>query len=472
MMTNNLKHYYSKRFFYLLFFISVVFAVSCRNEDSPVEPGSQNRGDIVSTSFLARYTTQDLKILLLFVAGNQQINVTLKHDVDAYKIVYRTLDPKGNVTIASGALFIPKGKDNPPLVSLQHGTQTNRNVVASVSPLNSIDGLTAAALGYYTLIPDYLGLGESTILHPYHHAKSSADCVIDLIRAGRKFARRSSIKLNGQVFLAGYSEGGYVTLAAHKEIEKYYSSEIKIAACAPMAGAYDLNLTAKTILQKQTYNQPSYLSFFVVAYNEIYGWNKLSEAFNSPYSEKMLSLFDGTKSTSEINAQLTTNIVQLFKQNFLNVYLNGTEFDLTAAFTNNSLLNWTPSAPLRFYHGSADEYVPYENSTNARDYFKSVGASVELITIPGGTHTSAVLPSIIDAIDWFETIRLNKQIFALYRQTFNETISNIRKNSFNPWSIKKLKLTATVIGVPGQGAYSLTHISLTKSASNFSGSSK
>jgi len=297
---------------------------------------------------------------------------------------------------------------------LQHGTQTNRSIVGSVSPLNSLDGMLGASLGYYTIVPDYLGLGESTILHPYHHAKSSADCVIDLIRAGREFALRSNIKLNGQVFLAGYSEGGYVTLAAHKEIEKNYSNEIKIAACAPMAGAYDLNLTAKAILQKQTYNQPSYLSFFIVAYNEIYGWNRLTDAFNSPYAEKMPSLFDGTKTTTEINAQLTTSISQLFKQNFLNAYLNGSEVDLTTAFTNNSLLNWTPSAPLRFYHGSADEYVPYENSTNARDYFKSVGATVELITIPGGTHTSAALPSIINAVDWFETIRLNKQVLALH----------------------------------------------------------
>lgn len=394
------------------------FVISCRSENSPIEPDSKNRGDIVRTSFLASYTIQELRTTLLIASGGQQISIVPKHDVTAYKIVYRTLDPKGNVVIASGALFIPNGKDNLPLISLQHGTQTNRNIVASANPLYSIDGLIGASLGYYTLVPDYLGLGESTILHPYHHAKSSADCVIDLIRAGREFARRSSIKLNGQVFLAGYSEGGFVTLAAHKEIEKNYSSEIKIAASTPMAGAYDLNLTAKTILAKPTYSQPSYLAFFVVAYNEIYGWNKLTDAFNSTYAEKMLSLFDGTKTTTEINAQLTNNISQLFRQSFLTTYLNGSEVELTTAFTNNSLLNWIPTAPLRFYHGSADEYVPYENATTVLNYFKSVGAAVELITIPGGTHTSSALPSIIDAVAWFETIRLNKQVLAFINKEF------------------------------------------------------
>ncbi|PKL82600.1 MAG: hypothetical protein CVV24_09195 [Ignavibacteriae bacterium HGW-Ignavibacteriae-3] len=395
---------------FLLFIISV--SLSCKSADSPVEPGSQNRGDIVKTSFLASYSALVVQNLVTLGAAGQPVNVNFKYDVDAYKIVYRTLDPKGNITIASGAIFVPKGKGISPLISLQHGTQTNRNAVASVSPLSAVDGLTAASIGYYALVPDYLGLGESTMLHPYHHAKSSADCVIDIIRAGREFARTSNIKLNGQVFLAGYSEGGYVTLAAHREIEKNYNSEIKIAACAPMAGAYDLNLTAKTILQKQTYGQPSYLSFFVVAYNQIYGWNKLGVAFNSTYAEKMPLLFDGTKSTSEINAQLTTDISQLFQQSFLNSYLNGSEVDLTSAFTNNSLLNWTPAAPLKFYHGNADEYVPYENSTKAADYFKSVGATVELVTIADGTHTSSALPSILNAVQWFELIRLNKQNYA------------------------------------------------------------
>ncbi len=398
-----------------LFFLLLLGFVSCNKVDSPVEPGTQNRGSLVSSSFLANYNTVLIQGLINYAAGNQPVSVTLKYDVDVYKIIYRTLDPQGNLTIASGALFVPKGKDNLPLISLHHGTQTARNGVASINPLSAVDGLTAASLGYFALVPDYLGLGESTIMHPYHHQKSSADCVIDFIRAGRTFAQQSSIKLNGQVFLAGYSEGGYVTLAAHKEIEKNYSSEIKIAACAPMAGAYDLNLTAKTILQKSTYGQPAYLSFFVVAYNEIYGWNKLSEAFNSPYAEKVRELFDGSKTASEINSQLTTNISQLFNQNFLQSYLGGTETQLTAAFTNNSLLNWTPSAPIRFYHGNADEYVPYENSVKARDYFKSVGATVELITIDGGMHVSAALPSIIGAVNWFESLRLNKQYLALRR---------------------------------------------------------
>jgi predicted esterase len=392
------------KLFLLTLFISLYF---CKDE-TPVEPEILEPGKIVSTSSSGSYSAIFIDQFVKGIAGSTPINVNFIYDVDAYKVVYRTLDHKGNLTIASGVLFISKGKDNLSIVSLQHGTQTKRTSVGSVNPLSASEGLIAASLGYFSVVPDYLGLGESTILHPYHHQKSSANAVIDIIRAGKEFAQKKNIKLNGQVFLAGYSEGGYVTLAAHKEIEQNYKNEITITASAPMAGAYDLNFTARKIINNKIYNQPSYLAFFMVAYNDIYGWNNLNSIFNSPYAEKIPPLFDGTKSTSEINAQLTNDLTKLFNQNFINTYLNDDNSPLAKAFTENSLINWKPESPMKLFHGNADEYVPYENATRARDYFKSLGSDVELITISGGTHLSAALPSIIGAMEWFEQIRIKK----------------------------------------------------------------
>ncbi len=393
-------------------FISVSFAlllISCeRYSDFPIEPQSRERGDIVSFNPHGSFTKAAVQALLSAIEETIPVQVPLKYDVDTYKIVYVTIDPHGNLVNASGVVFIPQGNNNLSLASLHHGTQTKRTLVGSESVINAIDGLIAASLGYYAVVPDYLGLGISDILHPYHHAKTSAATVIDMIRASRKLASSKNIKLNGQVFLAGYSEGGYVTMAAHKEIEKNYRSEISISASAPMAGAYDLNFTARSILQKSVYNQPSFLSFFFVAYNNIYGWNKINEVFNSPYAEKIPKLFDGSKTTSEISRELTTNINQLFKQKFIDDFLNGKEKDLEDAFTENSVVDWRPIAPMRLYHGNADEYVDYENSVRARDNFLAKGSDVELITIVGGTHYTSALPSIVSAIEWFETLRLNK----------------------------------------------------------------
>ena len=330
------------------------------------------------------------------------------YDVDAYRIVYYTIDTKGSFTVASGALFFPHGKDNLPLMSLHHGTQTDREMVGSVSYFNAPEGIIGAALGYYTLVPDYLGLGESKIIHPYLHAKASADAVIDFIRACRKAASDIKIKLNGQVFLAGYSEGGYVTLAAHREIQLHYSNEITVTASSPMAGPYDPYLTSQIILENAAYDRPSYMAYLAAAYNSIYEWNNLNGIFKSPYAERIPSLIDGTKTTDEIDAQLTPDLTKLFTETFLTTFLDGTEKDFIDALRENNLIDWTPVAPVRFYHGSQDQYVPYQNSIEARDYFLSHGANVELITIEGGDHTTALMPSILGAIDWFDSLSLGK----------------------------------------------------------------
>ncbi|MBI3123030.1 MAG: hypothetical protein HYZ10_01365 [Ignavibacteriales bacterium] len=399
----------------LILLAFLFFVTSCKKDDSPVEPQiTPARGQVVSSTFNGTFSIPLLQAMVSSISGGEQFKNKILYDVDYYKLVYRTVDIKGNIIVVSGAVFLPKEKNNLSLVSVQHGTQTKRINVGSVNALNATDGLIAAALGYFAVVPDYIGLGESMIVHPYHISKSSADPVIDIIRAGKEFAGKNNITLNGQIFLAGYSEGGYVTMAAQREIEQNYKSEFQLTAVAPMAGAYDLNLSAKKIFLGKTYNQPAYLAYFMVAYNDVYGWNKLDTFFNSPYAEKLPALFNGSKTTTEINSELTNDLSKLLNQNFVNGYLNGTETTLTAAFSSNSLLDWKPTAPMRLYHGDADEYVPYENSVQAKNYFLTRGVNVELVTIPGGTHGSAALPSIVAAIEWFGTLKLAKHYLAKY----------------------------------------------------------
>lgn len=386
----------------LVFTISFVF-ISC---DTSFEPNIEFRGGFVSSKWLATIDKEFIKDQM----DSVQLNLNVKYDVDVYKIVYYTVDTDGNLTIASGALFIPIGGDNLPLMSLHHGTQAKRNKVASVNPWNSPEGFIGAGLGYYTLVPDYLGMGESKILHPYLHAKSSANAVIDFIRVCKNEAGNFNINLNGQIFLAGYSEGGYVTLAAHREIQLNYSSEITVTASAPMAGPYDLFLTSQTILQNTNYDKPSYIAYLAAAYDSVYNWNNLHSIFSAPYANLIPSLIDGSKTVDEIDRVLTHDLTKLFTPNFLTTFSNGTEVDFSSALRDNSLIDWTPAVPVRFYHGNADQFVPYENSVKAKNYFNSHGANVELITIEGGDHLTSVMPSIVSAIDWFERARLGKSL--------------------------------------------------------------
>jgi pimeloyl-ACP methyl ester carboxylesterase len=281
-------------------------------------------------------------------------------------------------------------------------------MVASVSPLNSTEGivgLISASMGYMVVVPDYLGFGSSRIMHPYLHAESLIPCVIDLMRAARSYASTNQISLNGQIYLTGYSEGGYVTLVTQKAIEESYPAEFNLKAVAPLSGPYDLQGMIQSIFQSGHYDSPAYIAFFLTAYNNVYGWNRLNDFFNAPYASKMPGLFDGSKTWGEVVTSLPASFSALMKPAFITDYLAGNEADVQTAVQENTRLNWVPQTPIHFFHGDADEIVPYQNAVTAVETFISNGAAnVQLITITGGTHETTGPVAVVGALQWFESM--------------------------------------------------------------------
>ena len=389
------------------FVVLTFFILTTSCEKSVFETEQTAAGDILRTIPIHDYSKDEIVQILSSLQVPDSFDVSFS--VRAIAIIYQTTDAYGNHIQASGALLIPQDTGSLPVLSLQHGTETKRDRVASVNPTNSVEGVTGlltASLGYITCIPDYPGFGISLEVHPYMHAGSLANSVIDFLTAAKSYCINNNITLNNQLFLTGYSEGGYSTLAVQKEIEEKYSQQFNITAVAPMAGPYDLKGTSDFLFQQLEYKYPAYIAYLFYAYDTLYQWKRLDEIFQTPYSEKIPALFDGSKTFAEINNQLPTSFHSLLKQNFIENYINGNETALSAALAENSLLNWTPSAPIHFFHGDADDVAPYQNVISAIESFKANGATnIKLTTIPGGTHESSGLPSVFGAVSWFESLR-------------------------------------------------------------------
>ena len=393
--------------FFLGFFL--LFTVRC-NDDEENLPVMKQRGDILSTSYIKSYTAASIRTYLTTI--NLDINVDIVYDVDAYRIVYLTPDINGNLIQASGAVMIPNASESLPAISFHHGTQTKRELVASVDPTSIAEGfagLVASSAGFVVFLPDYLGLGASNILHPYLHADLSAGPVIDMLTAGNVFCTHKNILLNGDLYIGGYSEGGYVTLAAQEQIEGLGSFPFNIVASAPQAGPYDLYSTVDHFIDIDEYPEPAFMAFLLTAYNDIYVWHRLQEIFKQPYAAMMPGLFDGTNTVDEISAQLPTKISELVQEDFLTGFKNGTEVDFINALKENTPLNWAPKSFTRFYHSNADSIVPYQNALTAvENLTASGGTSVELVTIDGLSHSEASVPAVTQMIEWFDSLRLSK----------------------------------------------------------------
>jgi pimeloyl-ACP methyl ester carboxylesterase len=379
----------------------------CGSDKHPLRPPVPGRGEVVQSQLLGTMTVSDLQQTM--AARNIQVPFTLTFSIASHALQYYTVDSEGRQTIVSGALIVPQGAADVPLVSIQHGTESKRDLVASVSPLNSTEGtvgLIMASMGYAVVVPDYPGFGVSSGIHPYLHAKFLTPCVVDLIRAARSHSAANGLSLNGQVFLTGYSEGGFVTLAAQKEIEEQHAAEFGLVAVAPLSGPYDLAGMMKALFHAGSYVEPAYIAYILTAYDNGYGWGRLDDFFQAPYAAMMPGLFDGSKTWGQLSVQLPSTFADLMSPTFVSNINAGGEPAVLAAIQENTLLDWTPLTPLHFFHGDADEIVPISNALSAVNAFTTNGASsVQLTTIPGGTHESSGPVAIVGAIQWFESLR-------------------------------------------------------------------
>jgi pimeloyl-ACP methyl ester carboxylesterase len=266
-----------------------------------------------------------------------------------------------------------------------------------------------ASAGYLAIMPDFLGYGASSeIFHPYYDEEHSARTVTDFIRSAKEFLSNKQIAVNDQLFLAGYSEGGYVTLATANAIESDRASGIEITAVAAGAGGYDLNEMLRTVTTKSTYSYPAYLAFVIMSYNNTYGWNRpLSYFFQKRYADALEDHMTGAHDGWQINSRLTTDIIALLNPAFYDGLKSETgEAAFKEAIRKNTVTGWKTNVPIRLYHGTKDEIIPYQNSEVTLETFRASGSDdVTLTLIPGGTHGSAFIPMLQKFVPWFETMR-------------------------------------------------------------------
>jgi len=296
---------------------------------------------------------------------------TVVYGYKAYKIPYVTTDEFGKSISASGLMIIPTGMPEMvyqiglSMVSDDHGTIMADYEAPTVmamqnsSPEGSAVILTSLA-GFVTLQPDYIGFGDAREnYHPYVLEKSLANSTVDFIIQAQKFARENNIKLNGQLFLTGYSEGGYASMATIKQIEQ--STNIKVAMSAPMAGPYDLNSTAFGVLSQSEIAVPSFIADIGYAYGMTYN-QEMEDIFNEPYASKMDELFSGVYNRQEVDKELVTTVTGnfgLYKPSFVNDFFSNPKNWFREAVVKNSVDNWASKTPIRLVHCEGDDIIPY-----------------------------------------------------------------------------------------------------------------
>jgi hypothetical protein len=382
-----------------------------------VAPNAAGRGELVTfTAFPARITRLEATIAL--TAAGAIPAFTPRYDVQGYAVSYRTPGLDGQLTTATGAVYIPLGAPTAlPVVAYMHGTVTNRLSVPS-NPLvqeGQLFGTAFGSDGAVVVMPDYLGLGGNPGPQLYLHQQTHASAAIDLLRAARTLTDRLNVVTDRRnLFVTGYSQGGGVAMGVLRELEKNHATEFPVIGAAPMSGPYDLSGTVRTALLLNPPYPPAvgYAALIAGSMATVYQLplSNLVVAGALPTTTAMLN---GTVTDAQL-ATLPRTPRDLLVPAFLGKISLDTNDLFWQALKDNDTYDWVPKAPVRLYYGGADIDVPPQNALTAQGIMRARGATTVSAVNVGATltHGTAVLPATIAAKRFLDSLRARPAVMA------------------------------------------------------------
>jgi dienelactone hydrolase len=348
--------------------------------------------------------------------GQSELAALASYDIKIYRLEYKTAF-EGDTIIASGLIAVPKSsnkKDEFPILSYQHALLLSNNDAPSVNQQANVTALATyiASTGFIVIMPDYIGYGSADMYgHPFMHKESTANSVIDFIRASKEFiATEKPCKTNGNIFLSGFGEGASATLSALSAIENdaILNYDLKVRASTCSSGMYNLIRFREWLLTQPKFDQPWYLAYLLESFSR-YAELEIdySLVFNEPFASLVHGLVNGTRTYEQMNDLFgTKSLEELLNAKFKNNETFNTDTvyaGLKEVFTKNSIPAWKLNSSVSFYYGKSDNWIPADQSLAIFNDFRDVGGTttIKIVALDGLDHETAVIPALVNSVNWF-----------------------------------------------------------------------
>lgn len=384
--------------FFTITIVSFLFIDCSKNDTTLIESNNNEvtkevKSNLIDVSY--HYTFKG-SILKEIAKKNYPTSINSKfHNVKALKIIYRTFDVNGNYTMASGILLLPETEGDYSLLSFQHGNLLNSDDAPSKSKLGNND-LTFAAImastGIITIVPDYLGYGSSSLaLHPKEHKNSLATSSYDMLKASKFYIEENHIATNDKLFIAGYSDGGFATIALQQMIEEI--GDFSLTKTYAAKGIYNKIIFTESLLNvKDKGLMIGHYLWMINSYNNLYEtlnrpWNYY---LNEPYAGRLASI---QHLNSPIDKKLVTDDVNaLFSATFIEGILNKTDTAFLKALDENNVDNWKPNNPIALYLSKNDRPFEVIHSNRMFNSIKSHGGNITMEDVQIENEEAMALP--------------------------------------------------------------------------------
>lgn len=332
-----------------------------------------------------------------------------RHGVDAYRLTYRTIDPQGRPTTASGLLVLPRGPQGRlRAVSFAHGTGSHRGDTPSMQRGTFLTGppVTYASAGFAAVAPDYLGMGTGPGPHPWMHVPSEATASLDLLRAARAFR-----PLDRKVLVTGFSQGASAALGLGRSLQAGEDRYFRLGALAPISGAYDFGgaeLPALLAGELDPKSSVIYAAYTLVAFNRVHRvYDSPGEVFQDPGVE---ALFDGEHTGRQLFEGTPDSLDDLLTPHGLDL-LARPRGGLADALreTDSVCRDWAPRVPVRLYMAGGDEQATTANTAHCAASLRGKGVEAKVVDLgavdfQGSRHLGSNVRGTAEALRWFRQL--------------------------------------------------------------------
>ncbi|MFI1399277.1 alpha/beta hydrolase [Streptomyces sp. NPDC020681] len=352
-----------------------------------------------------------------FVARAGLDAASVRYGVRAYRLTYRTTDPYGRTTLATGLFVLPDGgRRTVGIVSDTHGTMAHRDNAPSVGEgLGRLAPYLHASAGRAVAAPDYLGLGMGPGRHPYMDTASAVTATVDMLRASRTAARMLGRPLTGDVYATGFSQGGQVAMALGRTLHKGADPRLRLRALAPVSGPYDLVNAELPGIFDGSVNDTSavfYLAYFLTAQNRIHPvYRTPADAFRQPYAARIEQLFDGSHAEEDIVKALPGTLKELLTADFYRQVRRPEGGLLRALRAQDGACGWKPAAPVRLYTASGDTDVPISNARSCARHLAAHSTKAPVLDQGKVDHFGAFKSAEPKIVSWFNAVELGPVVW-------------------------------------------------------------
>lgn len=390
----------------------------------------------------------------------------VKYGAKYYRVLYTSVDAKGSKDTLSALMVIPdRASLTYPRLVYQHGTSDCKRCVPSNYGSTGGDegqvGLLFAGLGFVSILPDYVGMGNGRGFQTYVHDATTASASMDAITATGLWMNNNNIAVNNQMFITGYSQGGYASMSLHRYLET--KANLRVTAAAHLSGPYSLSGAMRDlILGDVPYQYPAYIPNTILGFQEVYGniYNELSDVFKPEYISNIRAYYNGTITLSTLNRRIYATLSsgggspvakKIFKDEFITAFSSDPNHPVNLILKENDLYDWSPTSPTRIFYCKADDQVPYQNSIIAYDKMIANGTTVLQIADINSNfdHTQCYNPALTSTVLFFLSLQ---QVTVVTNDISEDQNTLIYPNPGNDWvTIKTEKPWTKISFLNAQG---------------------